>query len=55
MVRFVSRRPLLSFALATIVACVVIGPVRVGHAYGHAASVATGYVVAFVRGVWGGI
>ena len=55
MVRFVARRPVLSFALATIVACVVIGPRSVGHFYGHTATLAAGYVVAFVRGVWGGI
>jgi hypothetical protein len=55
MVRFITRRPLLSFALATVVACVVIGPSRVGHAYGHAASVAVSYLTGFARGVWGGI
>lgn len=55
MVRFVARRPVLAFALATIVACVVIGPVRVGHAYGHVASVAVSYLTGFARGVWGGI
>jgi hypothetical protein len=55
MVRFVTRRPLFAFALATVVACVVIGPVRVGHAYGHTFSVAVSYLTGFARGVWGGI
>ena len=55
MVRFVARRPFLSFVLCTLAACVVIGPSRVGHAYGHAASVAVSYLTGFARGVWGGI
>ena len=55
MLRFVARRPWFTFFLCTLAACVVIGPVRVGHAYGHAASVAVGYLTGFARGVWGGI
>ena len=55
MVKFVARRPIITFFIATVAACVVIGPVRVGHAYGHAASVAVSYLTGFARGVWGGI
>jgi hypothetical protein len=55
MVKFVARRPVFAFALATIVACVIVGPRSVGHFYGHTFSVAAGYVVSFARGVWGGI
>ena len=55
MVKFVTKRPLFTLAILTVAACVVIGPVRVGHAYGHAASVAVSYLTGFARGVWGGI
>lgn len=55
MVRFITRRPLLTFAILTVAACVVIGPRAVGHFYGHTAATAVGYVASFIRGVWGGI
>lgn len=55
MVKFVTKRPFLAFAILTVAACAVIGPVRVGHAYGHAASVAVSYLTGFARGIWGGI
>lgn len=55
MLRFVTKRPWFTLAILTVAACVVVGPVRVGHAYGHAASVAVNLIVGFARGVWSGI
>ncbi len=48
---WIARNPFLALMLATIVACVIVGPHAVGAFYGRTGRALISGVVAFVRGV----